>query len=78
MGIMSALGGIAAHNPAVTALAGGGLIPTLLAMRKKGGGADPTGEMARRASTGQNYEAAPGTPGVTPGAVQNRTPGFFG
>lgn len=64
MGIMSAIGGIAARNPLVTALSGGGLIPALLASRQKGTAA-PT---VKPSTTGQNY-----TPYMGPGMGQGDT-----
>lgn len=75
MGIMSALGGMAARNPLVTALSGGGLIPMLLAGRKKGGAPEPIPP----GTGGQNYKPFTPTPG-NPGGTTPTTPssGFFG
>jgi hypothetical protein len=66
MGIMSAIGGMFAKNPLVTALAGGGLLPTLLAARKSGAGPQPI----QPGTGGQNT-----TPYMGPGFGQGDTSG---
>jgi hypothetical protein len=66
MGLMNAIGGAFAKNPLVTALAGGGLLPSLLAARKSGGGAQPVAP----GTGGQNY-----TPYMGQGFGQGDTSG---